>query len=569
MKRVAIYARVSSADQAQADKLSIPDQLRLCRRAAIEAGCTLGEIDEYKDAGISGGGEKHRPHFNRLMDDVRAGRLSAVYFHALDRFSRNTIETLMALQDMDKANVKFISLGDPALEDPLIRTIIAGMAQAERARIKERTLPRKLAKRDSGYWVVGAAPYGYRLNRNTKTLIQCPNEAPVVRRIFDLAGQGLGRIQIARVLNSERISGPEVKALTREGRKRRIRVGHTIDHMALLPALEALDLKPLQSNSGGMVWPEWSSTTVSKILGNTMAFGQGGKVRFIIEPGGIIGEDEFVRIQHAMKARRVSPDPTTFRRWFSARWLLTGFLRCGTCGANYVHHESKGSHRYCCGRRRAGTTCRSPNTPQPLADKLVLAEVRRALWQSFPTAEKFREYLMLQAMGRLSDLKDQMHKCSIRADEAKAAKERLEQIWRTGLEHGLPPGAMSATAAELVAATSQYQRFSSEDAILLRKASDISAGLIAQESEIKEVAERMRQALVLATSDGDEHGNGNEQTINVRAVLSILLKSATVTSAGELVTELHDHARAMPEIIQLLAGTELDFQRKMRFAASA
>ena len=200
MKHVAIYARVSTAEQTT--NLSLPDQIASCRHAALSAGYAASDIVEYVDAGVSGGkGEVDRPQFGRLMVDVRAGTIKAVYFHALDRLSRNTIHTLTALSDMRDKGVKFVSLREPHLESHLMTAISAAMAQEERTRIRDRTLPRKLTKKSNGYWVMGAPPYGYRLNHATKTLSQCPYEAPVLRQIFELALQGRGRTQIARRLN--------------------------------------------------------------------------------------------------------------------------------------------------------------------------------------------------------------------------------------------------------------------------------------------------------------------------------------------------------------------------------
>jgi len=558
MKSVAIYARVSTADQIT--NMSLPDQVSSCRRAARSDGHNDHQIKEYVDAGVSGGkGEADRPQFGQLMADVRAGGVQAVYFLSLDRLSRDTIHTLTALADMRRYGVKIVSLRDPHLESHLVTAINAAMAQEERMRIRDRTLPRKLSKRDKGFWVIGAPPYGYRLNRTTKTLTQCANEAPILRRIFDLARQGRGRTRIARILNAADVPAPEVLGVDADGKSHRIRVGHVIDGTGLLGALSERGLRPVE-NAPGILIPRWKSSTVSKVLKNTMAFGSRSGVQFTIDPGPILTESEFLEVQAGMVRRRATAGAEV-RSGLSTRWLLTGFLKCESCGSNYVHHESRNYHRYCCGNRRGGGTCQNPNISMETADTTTLDALRGALWSAFPTTERFREHLLTETRGRVWELQSRIKSLSAAEEIAKQERIRKEDLWAAGMKQGLSPDALAGLGARLMEATANYRKVAGECAKASRKMMELSAGMPAQEQEVGKVSDRMFSALTLVTSDG-------EPTTDLRGILSILLAHAFVSQAGMLVIDLHEQSSAL-DLMELLAAPELEYQRMVRTAGRA
>jgi site-specific DNA recombinase len=563
MKRAAIYARVSTADQAQTNKLSMPDQLLRCRRAAKSDGFQDHEITEYRDDGVSGElGEDDRPQFGRLMRDVRAGSVKAVYFLDLDRFARDMVDALVALKEIEKHGASFKSLQDPYIGNHLVRAMTAAMAQMERAKIRERTLPRKLAKRDSGLWVVGSPPYGYRLTKTTKVLTQCPNEAPVLRRIFELAEQGIGRTQIARKLNQEGIFGPEIPAQNAEGKRRRIRVGHVIDDEGLLTALAKRGLTPANCPEHVIpVPPQWASSSVAKVLSNTMAYGYRNGVKFAIEPSPIIGEAEFRAVQAMMASRRVQRGSER-GKGLSTRWRLTGFLKCAGCGSNYVHHRAKGHDRYCCGARRSGQMCRNPNVVMSVADTAVIETLRQWLWGAFPpTSDKFREHLQKQTRGRVYEFKARHKTVSAELEKAEAVRKGLEARWVAGRDLGLSAEAIADTVAELKAATATCVRLSDDAGRLRRQMTDLNAGLVAEEGEINELSERMRHAIMVVGDDG--------ATLDLRRLLSILLRSATVQVDGTIAVDLRDQAATMPDVLELLRTTELERQRLLRFVAAS
>ena len=133
MKRVAIYARVSTTDQ------TCDNQLRDLRDYCRARGWT--DVREFIDTGISGTKER-RPALDRMMVEVKAKRVDVVVVAAFDRFGRSVRHLVEALELFGHLHCGFVSLREQIdLESPLgtaIFTIIAAIAQLERSLIVER-----------------------------------------------------------------------------------------------------------------------------------------------------------------------------------------------------------------------------------------------------------------------------------------------------------------------------------------------------------------------------------------------------------------------------------------------
>ena len=133
MKRIAIYARVSTTDQ------STESQLLDLRRYTRERGWTI--FKEYVDEGISGTKDS-RPALNELMNDAKKRRFDVVLVWRFDRFARSTKHLILALEEFKNLGVDFVSYQENIdTSSPLgsaIFTIISAVAQLERDIIAER-----------------------------------------------------------------------------------------------------------------------------------------------------------------------------------------------------------------------------------------------------------------------------------------------------------------------------------------------------------------------------------------------------------------------------------------------
>src|SRR5438094_1729984 len=130
--RVAVYARVSTADQ------SCEPQLRDLRQYVAARGW---EAAEYVDQGVSGARDR-RPGLDRLLAAVKARKVDVVVVAAFDRFGRSVRHLVETLDLFRHLGVEFISLREQIdTGSPLgqaVFTIVAAIAQLERSLIAER-----------------------------------------------------------------------------------------------------------------------------------------------------------------------------------------------------------------------------------------------------------------------------------------------------------------------------------------------------------------------------------------------------------------------------------------------
>ena len=114
-KRVAVYARVSTTRQAEAD-LSIPDQVRQAEAWCQQNGMIL--VRQFIEPGASGTDE-NRPIFQELLTEARAKPrpFDVVLVHSFSRFCRDELTYAAAKRDLVRAGIALYSLTQPLGDD--------------------------------------------------------------------------------------------------------------------------------------------------------------------------------------------------------------------------------------------------------------------------------------------------------------------------------------------------------------------------------------------------------------------------------------------------------------------
>ena len=159
MQRVAIYARVSTQEQAENGN-SLDFQID-----KLKAYCQLHEykiVGEYVDAGVSGA-KPERPALNKLKDNI--DKIDIVLIYKLDRLSRSIKDTMFLIEDLFKPNnVNLISLSENFDTSQAMGMATVGMlstfAQLERETIKERMMAGKIQAVKNGK-NINKTPFGY------------------------------------------------------------------------------------------------------------------------------------------------------------------------------------------------------------------------------------------------------------------------------------------------------------------------------------------------------------------------------------------------------------------------
>lgn len=202
--RVALYPRVSSKPQLDGSGLS--EQLKSMRAEVERQGWT--EVAVFEERGVSG--EKvpmdERPAGRVLIAAGERGEIDLVVVDVLDRFSRSTLDALLAVDRLEKAGVHVVSVSenvDTRKEDDRLNLEIRLAFASEDNRKRTRRMKLGLrAKAEKGMWTGGKLPWGYRVEDGR--LAVDPDEQRVAERATELVvDDGLSTMRAAERLNSE------------------------------------------------------------------------------------------------------------------------------------------------------------------------------------------------------------------------------------------------------------------------------------------------------------------------------------------------------------------------------
>ena len=334
--RIAIYIRLSKEDARCLDESeSVTNQ-----RAIIEdhiAGFNDGDeyiiVDEYVDDGISGTTDDERDDFQRMLADIKRGRVNCVIVKDLARSFRNYSDQGYYLDDwFPRYNVRFISLFHQPLdsykEPQNMRSIavpIQGVLNENHcAETSDKVREVFDMKRRNGEHIGSFAAYGYRKDPNDKNALVVDEEAAgVVRDIFQMFLDGMSKNAIVRHLN---------------------------DHGVLCPAVykrERLGLKYQNPSLDPGKRPLWCAMTVSNILKNRMYCGDmvQGRYRmksYKVHVQEVVPQEEWYIVEHTHeaiidretfdKAQRLLMRDTRTGPQQKKLYLFSGFLKCADCG---------------------------------------------------------------------------------------------------------------------------------------------------------------------------------------------------------------------------------------------
>jgi site-specific DNA recombinase len=210
--RVAIYARVSSDQQAQ--EATIESQIHDLKARVASDGYELEEEFCFLEDGFTGA-TLVRPALEQLRDTAYHGGIDRLYVHSPDRLARKYAWQVLLLEEFIHAGVEVVFLNreiGKSPEEDLLLQMQGMIAEYERAKILERSRRGKLhAVRRGDVSVLGGAPYGYRYLSKGETGGAAQyqvvlEEARVVKRIFEWVGRdGESLREVARRLKKEGI----------------------------------------------------------------------------------------------------------------------------------------------------------------------------------------------------------------------------------------------------------------------------------------------------------------------------------------------------------------------------
>lgn len=348
----AIYARLSIENSGKNDDgESIDGQVSICREY-IDEHPFLHLVDTYIDNGWTGT-NTDRPEFQRLLDDIRQGKIKALVIKDFSRFSRDYIEAGNLLENIfPTMGVRFISVADrydsfetdgsaESLLIPLKNLINSYYSKDISKKVSTAIHTKQL----SGEYISGMIPYGYiKSEKEAYRYDVDPETAPIVKRIFAEKLSGKNYNQIAKGLNSDGIPSPGKLRYMRGQKTGRVHENNT-----------------------------WRPTAVKQILRNhtylgDLVFGRKTKALYLghpetrIEPDeskwrilhdmhpALIDHESFEKIQTEMDelAKSYMDKIKRSKRFRETHPQTFLNIHCGDCGAKlyYMRYPQKSEKNY-------------------------------------------------------------------------------------------------------------------------------------------------------------------------------------------------------------------------------
>ena len=210
--KVALYARISVENEQKREADTIGNQIALLKDF-VSQHQDLVVFDLYCDDDISGVSFV-RPEFARMMNDIRAGKVTCVIVKDLSRLGRNMIESGEYIEQIfPRMGVRFISVTDrfdSLRDDADISIQLKNFANEAYARdISKKIRAVKRTQQLAGKWTTGTPPYGYMLDPDDKYhLFPDPQTGPIVLAIFRMVAENHTLHFIAKTLNEQGVPSP-------------------------------------------------------------------------------------------------------------------------------------------------------------------------------------------------------------------------------------------------------------------------------------------------------------------------------------------------------------------------
>ncbi len=420
--KTALYARLSDENNGLEDDYSLQNQIKYLEEY-IERHPYLGLVDRYVDNGKSGMSFE-REEFQRMMEDVKDGKINCIVVKDLSRFGRNHIEAGYYLETIfPQLDVRFISVNDNfdsmgGGKNSDIMVPLKNMINEMYAKDTQRKVLATLrAKEQKGERAFNMAPYGYVIDPECNYhLLPDPETADYVRLAFSLSAGGLGSTGIADRL--DRLQAPTPLAqMKRQGKRLNVPDSRGWDYTSVMQMLRN------RTYTGATVY-------------NTKGRGEYKVIPDTHEA--LVSEEVFEAVNRELDERgrkRVEAIKEGKKRSEQFPNILQGVFYCGECGHAMLYDRTKNTKvlrnfRYRCSDyssyRKDSKDAPPCGTkiacvPEQVVYKFVLDQIRHQLNAGLEL-EKLEQLLQ-------TDVKERKRKADgLKAQEA-SIKQKLRKLY--------------------------------------------------------------------------------------------------------------------------------------------
>lgn len=206
LKYCAVYTRKSTEEGLDQDFNSLDAQREACY-AYVTSQKAEGWValkESYDDGGYSGGNIE-RPGLKKLLEDIKAGKISIIVVYKIDRLTRSLMDFARLVELFDQHKVTFVSVtqsfNTTTSMGRLTLNVLLSFAQFEREVTGERIRDKIAASKKKGIWMGGPVPLGYDLKDRSLHINE--KESVLVRKIFDTYLKVRSVIKLIEILNRD------------------------------------------------------------------------------------------------------------------------------------------------------------------------------------------------------------------------------------------------------------------------------------------------------------------------------------------------------------------------------
>lgn len=407
-KRVAAYCRVSTDSKEQ---LTSYENQKKVYSELIASNKEWQLAGIYADEGLSGTRADKRPEFNRMIKDCLSGKIDYIITKSVSRFARNTVDCLDYVRMLKGRGIGIIfeeqNIDTLKSDSELYLVIYAGFAQSESESISKNITwsVRKNFENGKPFFMYKKM-LGYRKGEDGSPEI-VPEEAELVKRIFNMFLAGQPVEVISNTLKSENIKIPEKEL--------------TFSKAMIMSILRN------EKYSGDCILQK---TVTLDPISKTRKKNEGEAPMYVVENShpAIISRELFNKVQEEL-SRRKALTPQSRKTALTAsgkysKYALRDVLICAECGSRYrrVTWTAKGKHRVvwrCINRLENGTKfCKASPT---LNEEALQAAVVRAVNSFHAVDEETYLALMRATIGDAIGLNGG-------SDEIDLLKRRIEAL---------------------------------------------------------------------------------------------------------------------------------------------
>lgn len=419
-QRVAVYARVSTEEQAE-EGFSIEGQIDTVRKYASTRGHFV--VEEYIDRGVSGKSIEGRYALQRLLEEAKEKKFDVVYVWKISRLARKNVDLLSIVEQLSKSNVKVFSISENFDTETTMGKfslqMMGAVAEFERNTIVENVKLGMRQRARKGQWN-GGTVLGYRSTSTSSesnvapevSLEIVPEEAVIVRKIFELFANGKGLKAIANQINKEGY---------------RTKRNNTFSTAAVKEIL----LNPVYAGKIRFNrYENWSekrrkgkSDDVVIVDGNHEA---------------IIDESLWQKVQLIQQQK----SKTSIKN-YEGNYLLVGLMKCPKCGASMVSTRTTNTLKdgtekvlryYSCSafRSKGSAVCNSNSVRADYAEDYVLNQIKTVMSNSKVMQQIIQRTNQL-IFKKKGPLEEELKVLKTRIDETEVTRNKYLQLYENNL----------------------------------------------------------------------------------------------------------------------------------------